>query len=105
MKEIDELIKILKDNELVWSHDFDAIREPLAKLLEKIAQLDTHQFDDNVSELATSLLSSNPVSSAQDIRYSRTGEAAMYLGIMQLLAERDRQMGGALKRMFRQLDV
>jgi hypothetical protein len=29
----------------------------------------------------------------------------MYLGIMQLLAERDRQMGGALKRMFRQLDV
>jgi hypothetical protein len=103
MKEIDELIKILKNNELVWSNDFETIRQPLAKLLETIAQLDTHQFDENVSELASNLLLDNPVSSAQDIRFSRTGEAAMYLGIMQLLAERDKQMGGALKRMFKQL--
>jgi hypothetical protein len=103
MNEIHELIKTLKNDELVWSTDFEAIREPLAKLLEKIAQLDTHQFDDNVLELASNLLSDNPLRSSNDLSFSRTGEAAMYLGIMQLLAERDRQMGGALKRMFKQL--
>jgi hypothetical protein len=102
---INELLKLLKDNELVWSKDFEAVRGPLAALIERIEQVGTHQFDELLTELHTALLGANPVSYAQDTRPSFTGEAGLYLGIMQLLVERDKQMGGALTRMFKQLDA
>jgi hypothetical protein len=105
---IDNLIKLLRDEDLVWSNDFEAVRRPLAGLIDLIGQLGTHQFDEALSELSEALLDPNPVSPAPDTRatgQSFTGEAGLYLGIMQLLVERDKEMGGALTRMFKQLDA
>jgi hypothetical protein len=53
---IQELLKLLRDEELVWSADFESIRKPLLKLLTHIEQVDSHQFDDDVDEIASGLL-------------------------------------------------
>jgi hypothetical protein len=53
---LQELIKLLKDEELVWSADFESIRKPLVTLLTHIEQVDSHQFDDDVDEIARGLL-------------------------------------------------
>lgn len=52
----EELLKILRDEELVWSLDFESIRKPLVKLLIHIEQVDSHQFDDDVDDIARNLL-------------------------------------------------
>lgn len=51
-----ELLRLLKDDQLVWSLDFESIRKPLIKLLTHIEQVDSHQFDDDVDEIAKGLL-------------------------------------------------
>jgi hypothetical protein len=53
---LQELLKILRDQELVWSADFESIRKPLVTLLTHIEQVDSHQFDDDVDEIARGLL-------------------------------------------------
>ena len=53
---LQELLRILRDEELVWSSDFESIRKPLLKLLTHIEQVDSHQFDDDVDEIASKLL-------------------------------------------------
>lgn len=53
---LQELLRILRDEELVWSSDFESIRKPLLKLLMHIEQVDSHQFDDDVDEIASKLL-------------------------------------------------
>lgn len=53
---IQELLKLLRDDELVWSADFESIRKPLEKLLTHIEQVDSHQFDDDVDQIAKGLL-------------------------------------------------
>jgi hypothetical protein len=53
---LEELLRILKDEHLVWSADFESIRKPLVKLLTHIEQVDSHQFDDDVDEIAKGLL-------------------------------------------------
>lgn len=52
----EELLKILRDEKLVWSLDFESIRKPLVKLLIHIEQVDSHQFDDDVDDIARNLL-------------------------------------------------
>lgn len=51
-----ELLQILRDDQLVWSADFESIRKSLVKLLTKIEQTDSHQFDEELDELTASLL-------------------------------------------------
>ena len=53
---LQELLRILRDEELVWSSDFESIRKPLLKLLMHIEQVKSHQFDDDVDEIARGLL-------------------------------------------------
>ena len=53
---LEELLRVLRDDQLVWSMDFESIRKPLVKLLTHIEQVDSHQFDDDVDEIARSLL-------------------------------------------------
>jgi hypothetical protein len=52
----DEFLKVIKDEELVWSTDFESIRKPLVKLLETIEQTGSHQFDEQLDEMASALL-------------------------------------------------
>jgi hypothetical protein len=51
-----ELLRVLKDEDLVWSSDFESIRRPLVKLLETIEQTGSHQFDDQIDAIASGLL-------------------------------------------------
>jgi hypothetical protein len=51
-----ELLKVLRDEDLVWSSDFESIRRPLVKLLETIEQTGSHQFDDQIDAIASGLL-------------------------------------------------
>jgi uncharacterized protein YihD (DUF1040 family) len=53
---LNELLQLLKDDQLVWSADFESIRKPFVKLLTKIEQTDSHQFDEELDELTASLL-------------------------------------------------
>lgn len=53
---LNKLLQLLKDDQLVWSADFESIRKPLVKLLTKIEQTDSHQFDEELDELTASLL-------------------------------------------------
>lgn len=48
-------VALLRDNNLVWSEDFETLRQPLADLLDKIRQLPTHSLDDELDELAAAL--------------------------------------------------
>jgi hypothetical protein len=51
-----ELLRVLRDEDLVWSSDFESIRRPLVKLLETIEQTGSHQFDDQIDAIASGLL-------------------------------------------------
>jgi hypothetical protein len=51
-----ELLRVLRDEDLVWSSDFESIRRPLVKLLETIEQTGSHQFDEQIDAIASGLL-------------------------------------------------
>ena len=51
-----ELLKLLRDEEMIWSSDFESIRKPLVQLLTHIEQVDSHQFDDDVDNIAKGLI-------------------------------------------------
>jgi hypothetical protein len=52
----DELLRVLRDDNLVWSAEFESIRKPLVKLLETIEQTGSHQFDEQIDAIASGLL-------------------------------------------------
>jgi hypothetical protein len=41
-----QALRLLKDDTLVWSADFEAVRRPLADLLTLLEQSPSHQFDE-----------------------------------------------------------
>ena len=52
---LNETLRLLRDNDLIWSADFEAVRLPLADLLERLYQTGSHQFDDDVEALHKAL--------------------------------------------------
>ena len=56
MEDLTKTINLLKDEGLVWSEDMEVMRRPVAALLAKIAQTDTHQFDDELAAIADAML-------------------------------------------------
>lgn len=54
-KEIKQAIKLLQDKNLVWSSDFETIRENLASLMQKIFELEYHQLEPEIGDLALNL--------------------------------------------------
>jgi regulator of replication initiation timing len=55
-REIFEAINLLKDENLVWSSDLEAIRRNLALLLERIMQVEWHYLEPEIGELALNLI-------------------------------------------------
>lgn len=51
-----ELVRLLRNDTLVWSDELDAIRKPLADLLVKIDQSPSHQFDDEVDAIVSAFI-------------------------------------------------
>ena len=55
-REIFEAINLLKDDNLVWSKDLQAIRRNLALLLERIMQVEWHYLEPEIGDLALNLI-------------------------------------------------
>ena len=55
-KEIFDAILLLKDENLVWSSDLEAIRRNLARLLERIMQVEWHYLEPEIGDLALNLI-------------------------------------------------
>jgi len=55
-REIFEAISLLKDKNLVWSNDLEAIRRNLALLMERIMQVEWHYLEPEIGDLALNLI-------------------------------------------------
>ena len=55
-REIFDAILLLKDENLVWSSDLEAIRRNLAGLMERIMQVEWHYLEPEIGDLALNLL-------------------------------------------------
>jgi hypothetical protein len=55
-REIFEAINLLKDDNLVWSSDLEAIRRNLAGVLERIMQVEWHYLEPEIGDLALNLI-------------------------------------------------
>jgi hypothetical protein len=110
---IEKAIKLLKDDNLVWSNDFNQIRKPLAELLDVATQWEYHHIESQLDTLLDSLLSEkklgndwteedgnliieNPIDEFQD-------SARQQLYIIEALAKNSKSMNKALNKLFRNL--
>jgi regulator of replication initiation timing len=55
-REIFDAIQLLKDDEREWSSELEAIRRNLARLLERIMQVEWHYLEPEIGDLALNLL-------------------------------------------------
>jgi hypothetical protein len=55
MDELEKAIKLLEDENLVWSGDFDTIRLELTQLLRKAADVEYHRLEAELDALARQL--------------------------------------------------
>jgi hypothetical protein len=55
-REIFDAILLLKDENLVWSSDLEAIRRNLAGLMERIMQVEWHYLEPEIGDLALNLI-------------------------------------------------
>ncbi len=55
-REIFDAIQLLKDDNLVWSSDFEAIRKNLAWMLERIMQVEWHYLEPEIGDLCLNLM-------------------------------------------------
>jgi regulator of replication initiation timing len=55
-REIFDAIQLLKDENLVWSSDLERIRLNLARLMERIMQVEWHYLEPEIGDLALNLI-------------------------------------------------
>jgi regulator of replication initiation timing len=55
-REIFDAILLLKDDEREWSNDLEAIRRNLARLMERIMQVEWHYLEPEIGDLALNLI-------------------------------------------------
>jgi regulator of replication initiation timing len=55
-REIFDAILLLKDDEREWSTDLEAIRRNLARLMERIMQVEWHYLEPEIGDLALNLI-------------------------------------------------
>jgi regulator of replication initiation timing len=71
-REIFDAILLLKDDEREWSSELEAIRRNLARLLERIMQVEWHYLEPEIGDLALNLIREERESNAR--RTNTTGE-------------------------------
>lgn len=55
--DLTKAINLLKDDNLVWSNDFESVRIPLAGVLVKATQVEYHHLEPEITELCLRLIS------------------------------------------------
>jgi hypothetical protein len=58
--QIDKAIRLLRDDNLVWDEEFEAIRHPLANLLDTATQFEYRHIEDQIDEIVTVLMKEEP---------------------------------------------
>jgi hypothetical protein len=71
--EISQAILLLKDENLVWSSDFERIRKPLAGILERALQVEYHYLEPDIGDLAI-LLTKEGEKIVRELRTTETKE-------------------------------
>ena len=61
MEEFSKALDLLKDDNLVWSSDFELIRKNLARLMEKAWELEYHSLEPEIGDIALNLVRGNNV--------------------------------------------
>ena len=56
MENFSEALGLLKDDNLVWSEDFESIRKNLSLLMAKIWEMEYHSLEPEVGDLALNLV-------------------------------------------------
>jgi hypothetical protein len=98
-KQLVEAIALLRDENLVWSEDFDTIRRPLADLLERHRLSAAHFFDDSLISLL-SALQGDTIPPAVDYLDKWADQAKKDLRLLQDATSRSAYLGQALTRLF-----
>jgi hypothetical protein len=65
LERLSAVVRLLSDEHLVWSKDFDAVRLPLARLLARVEQLPSHALDEEVEALLDALQPPVPADSLE----------------------------------------
>jgi regulator of replication initiation timing len=73
-REIFDAILLLKDDEREWSSELEAIRRNLARLLERIMQVEWHYLEPEIGDLALNLLREATERGNDARRTNTTGE-------------------------------
>lgn len=69
MEEFAKAIELLKDDNLVWSSDFELIRKNLARLMEKAWEMEYAVLEPEIGDIALNLVRGN------DVRESHTASS------------------------------
>lgn len=101
MRNLTEAVALLRDENLVWSDDFESIRRPLAELLTRIGQTPSHQFDEPVDEIVLALV--EPLNNVPEPLEQWMLDASRQLGIYQQVAGKSETTRNALKKLFKLL--
>ena len=61
MEEFAKAVELLKDDNLVWSSDFELIRKNLARLMEKAWEMEYAVLEPEIGDIALNLVRGNNV--------------------------------------------
>jgi len=98
-----EAVALLRDTQLEWSDDFEAVRAPLADLLVQVSELPTHQLDDAVDAVVSSVLDDDFERVELDALEKYLVEVCLKLGVIQASTRRSRAFREAIVRLFNEL--
>jgi hypothetical protein len=113
-KEIDSVIRLLRNDELVWDTDFEQIRHPLANLLDVATQFEYRHIEDQVDAIVSVLINEQPnrklawteedgeltiPSPVEELDEQLKRQAYIY----QALAQQSKETNKALSKLFRNL--
>lgn len=68
MEEFAKALELLKDDNLVWSSDFELIRKNLARLMEKAWEMEYAVLEPEIGDLALNLVRGNNVRESHTTR-------------------------------------
>jgi hypothetical protein len=112
--QIDKAIRLLRDDNLVWDEDFEAIRQPLANLLDTATQFEYRHIEDQIDAIVSVLMKEEPSKKARwteedgeltipDVLEEWDEQTKRQIYIYQALTEQSKATRQTLKKLFGKL--
>lgn len=93
-----DALRLLKDDNLVWSDDFELIRKHLVQLLVLIDQSGSHVFDEPVDAIISAL--ANPEPHVPEPLEKWVMDSSRTLGVYSQVAGKSKQTAEAIRKLF-----